>query len=146
MKKKFKRVYHPYHLWEEYHAGMWIVTAGEKRKEHAKASADLMRDPEAFFQAMMKAVNDWPISCEVNLTASSINQRAWLGHAGCCIAAGSPEDCTRLGWHMLTVLTSDCIIKQRNGVINTHNDTMLISSISERTISGSDTFTSPPIS
>ena len=102
MKKKFKRVYHPYHLWEEYHAGMWIVTAGEKRKEHAKASADLMRDPEAFFQAMMKAVNDWPISCEVNLTASSINQRAWLGHAGCCIAAGSPEDCTRLGWHMLT--------------------------------------------
>ena len=51
---------------------------------------------------MMKAVNDWPISCEVNLTASSINQRAWLGHAGCCIAAGSPEDCTRLGWHMLT--------------------------------------------
>ena len=101
MKRRFKRVYHPYHLWEEYHAGMWIVTAGEKRKSHAIAAANLMRNPEEFREAMLRAVNEWPISCEVNLTASSINQRAWLGHAGCCIATGSPEDCTRLGWHML---------------------------------------------
>ena len=101
MKRRFKRVYHPYHLWEEYHAGMWVVTAGEKRKAHAIAAKNLMRNPNEFREAMLRAVNEWPISCEVNLTASSINQRAWLGHAGCCIAVGSPEDCTRLGWHML---------------------------------------------
>ncbi len=101
-KRRFKRVYHPYHLWEEYHAGMWVVTHGQTRLDHVKASANLMRDPQAFEAAMMRAVSEWPYSCEVNLTASSVNRQAWLGHAGCCIATGSPEDCTRLGWHTLT--------------------------------------------
>ena len=31
-----------------------------------------------------------------------MNRRAWLGHAGCCIAVDSPEDLTRLAWHTLT--------------------------------------------
>jgi len=30
-----------------------------------------------------------------------LNQRAWIGHAGCFLATGSPEETTRLGWHEL---------------------------------------------
>ena len=100
--KGFKRVYHPYTAWEEYHAGMWVVTTGPKRDAYVKASADLMRDADQFEAAMIRAVNEWPNSCEVAMTTPSLNHQAWMGHAGCCIATGSPEDCTRLGWHTLT--------------------------------------------
>jgi len=100
-RKSIKRVFHPYDLWEEYHAGMWRITSGDVRISHVRDAANLMRDPSAFKAAMMRAVDTWPFSCENNLTCTSMNRIAWLGHAGCCLGVGSPEDCTRLGWHTL---------------------------------------------
>ena len=61
-----------------------------------------MIDVDLFEAAMMRAVSEWPMSCEANLTASSINHQAWIGHAGCAIVANSPEDMTRLGWRSLS--------------------------------------------
>ena len=58
-------------------------------------------DPVAFEAAMMRAIWEWPLSCEAALTTPSLNRRAFMGHAGCCIATGSPEDLTRLAWHRL---------------------------------------------
>lgn len=81
---------------------MWRIVHGESRERFAEAAAELMRDDAAFLAAMLRAVNEWPKSCEMNLTSVSTNHRAWFGHAGCFLATGSPEDCTRLGWHMLT--------------------------------------------
>ena len=95
------RIYHHYEDLEEYHAGMWRIVRGVKRKEYANAAADLMRQPGEFKTAMMTALTDWPKSCEANLTAESVNRLAWLGHSGCCLAVNSPEDCTRMGWHQL---------------------------------------------
>ena len=69
---------------------------------NALAAASLMRDPSAFKSAMMRALELWPNSCLHNLSADSVNKIAWLGHAGCCLGAGSPEENTRIGWHMLT--------------------------------------------
>jgi hypothetical protein len=66
-----------------------------------------MKDPVAFKTAMQKAVQDWPISCEMNLSARCMNRRAWLGHAGCCVAENSPEEATRLGWHKLNQVEQD---------------------------------------
>lgn len=66
------------------------------------ASAGLMKDPAAFEAAMIRAVNEWPNSCEAALTASVINHQAWIGHAGCAINHNAPEDLTRLGWRTLT--------------------------------------------
>lgn len=101
MPKKVDRVYHHYEKLEEYHAGMWKIVRGDKRKQFVQQAADLMRCPEEFKEAMSQAVKTWPRSCEANLTADGVNKIAWLGHAGCCIATGSPEDCTRVGWHTL---------------------------------------------
>ena len=61
-----------------------------------------MRDSDTFKTAMLRAIAEWPLSAEVALTADATNRIAWLGHAGCCIATGSPEEATRAGWHTLS--------------------------------------------
>ena len=97
-----KRVFHPYTICEEYAAGMWRMVPAGEREQYVKAAGALMKDPEAFRQAMLRAVREWRYSCEMNLTSRAVNRRAWLGHAGCCLSVNSPEDLTRLAWHTLT--------------------------------------------
>lgn len=99
-----RRVYHPHTEREECAngGGMWkTVTGTSMRGHYVAAAAQLMANPDRFKAAMRKALREWPQSCAHNLTADSNNQRAWLGHAGCYLATGSPEECTRLGWHTL---------------------------------------------
>ena len=55
---------------------------------------------------MLRVVNEWPLSCEHNLTADC-NRQAWIGQAACCLALGVPEDITREAWHMLTQSQQD---------------------------------------
>ena len=97
-----KRIYHHYEKLEEVNAGLWRIVSGPEKFDFRDMTADLMRDPEAFKEAMRKAIVQWPMSCEHNLSARNNNRQAFMGHAGCCIALESPEECTRLGWHMLT--------------------------------------------
>jgi hypothetical protein len=97
-----RRVFHHYSECEEFRPdGMWRIVTGPATDGFIQASADLMRDCAAFLAAMVRAIEEWPKSCEMNLTAISMNHRAWFGHAGCFLATGSPEACTRLGWHTL---------------------------------------------
>lgn len=100
--RKNERIYYHYEALEEFHAGMWRIVRGEKRKDFIDHAADLMRSPEEFKAAMLLAIKLWPKSCEMNFTSDAVNKIAWLGHAGCCIAVNSPEDCTRLAWHTLS--------------------------------------------
>lgn len=102
-----ERQFFHYEELEEYQAGMWKITSGSKRKHYIDSAADLMRCPDEFKVAMMQAIETWPKSCAQNLTAEAVNRIAWLGHAGCCIGVGSPEDCTRKGWHELTTPEQD---------------------------------------
>lgn len=102
-----KRIFHHHDKWEEHKAGMWRTVHGSAREQFIQAAGDLMRAPQAFKSAMLKAVYEWKHSCEANLTSIAVNRQAWLGHAGCCIATGSPEECTRLGWHTLTATEQD---------------------------------------
>lgn len=97
-----KRIYHHYEKLEEYHWGMWRNVPAEYRKFYIDRAAELMRQTARFRAAMLAASEQWPYSCEHNLTAKSMNRRAWLGHAGTCLAVDSPEDLTRLAWHTLT--------------------------------------------
>lgn len=95
-----RRVYFHHEHREE--GPMWRVVAGiEARQNFIDASANLMRDCDRFLSAMLRVVDEWPNSCLTVMTADSMNHRAWFGHAGCFLATGSPEDCTRLGWHTL---------------------------------------------
>lgn len=88
---------------EEYghDGGMWRTPPARERDALADAAADLMRNEEAFACAMRRALIEWPVSCSVALTTPGLNRRAWLGHAGCYLETGSPEETTRLGWHRL---------------------------------------------
>lgn len=105
---KFKRVFHHHDKWEDAAAGMWRRnTSGEERVRLALEAASVMRNPGIFYEAMAKVTREWPYSCEANLTAPTVNRRAWLGHAGCCILVGSPEDVTRQAWWTLTQTEQD---------------------------------------
>lgn len=96
-----KRVYYHYTDLEEYHAGMWKIYSGAKRKRFIKLSAQLMKRPMEFEAQMNRAIQAWPKSCIFNFTAPSVNKIAWLGHAGCCYAHGASEESTRAAWHTL---------------------------------------------
>jgi hypothetical protein len=101
------RVYFHYEDLEEFQRGMWRIVRGDKRMENAGKAANLMRDSHAFGSAMRRALSEWPKSCAHNLTAENTNRLAWLGHAGNLLGVGSPEENTRIGWHMLNKFEQD---------------------------------------
>lgn len=106
-KKPSRRVYFHYSELEETHSVMWKPHSGEEGVKYSELAADLMRKPSEFKAAMLRAVNEWPKSCEFNFTGQSVNRQAWIGHAGCCLAVGSPEANTRQAWHMLNQSEQD---------------------------------------
>lgn len=97
---KFNRVFHPVMQWEEIAANMWGEVAD------AKAMLDqaiaFTADHELYGRFMLRVVCEWPVSCENALTDSSLNQKAWVGHAACAMALNCPEDITRKAWGFLT--------------------------------------------
>lgn len=97
-----KRVFHPYHLWEDFKCGMWRNVVGDERNLWLQKAVEFTGDAELYGLWMMKVIKAWPISCEQNLTCTSMNRQAWIGHAACCLAIGCPEDITRAAWHLLT--------------------------------------------
>lgn len=86
---------------EEFTDGMWRIVPTLEREEFIALAADLMRRPQDFEAAMVRAIDEWPKSCEQNLRTPGLNRRAWMGHAGCCLGVRSSEDLTRLAWHTL---------------------------------------------
>lgn len=80
---------------------MWRKAPPQEREAFVAASKELMLNPQLFRAAMIKAAQEWKHSCETNLTAPTVNKRAWMGHAGCCINHGAPEDLTREAWGLL---------------------------------------------
>jgi hypothetical protein len=51
---------------------------------------------------MHRVVNEWHYSCLNALTDSSLNQKAWVGHAAAALAMGCPEYITRKAWSYLS--------------------------------------------
>lgn len=97
------RVHYPWYELEEYRpdGGMWSTVPTLKREYFITSTSDLMANPAKFADSMRRALKEWPKSVAVALTTPGMNHRAWLGHAGCYLATGSPEETTRLGWHEL---------------------------------------------
>jgi precorrin-2 methylase len=98
--RKFKRVYHPYELWEEIKFGMWDDVSDEK--EWLEKAILFTGDHKLYGSFMMRVVSEWPISCENALTDYNINRRAWVGHAACALGMGCPEHITRKAWRFLS--------------------------------------------
>lgn len=97
-----KRIYHSYDKLEETKAGLWRRPTGSEREALILECGHFMANTAAFRSAMVRAIHEWPISCEQNFSTKSINRQAWLGHAACCIAIGCPEEPTRAAWWTLT--------------------------------------------
>lgn len=81
---------------------MWRNVHGSERKKYLEKAIEFTGNARLYGEYMMKAIEQWPMSCEHNLTDQSMNKQAWVGHAACCIALGCPEDITREAWHYLT--------------------------------------------
>jgi len=97
-----ERIYIRWDWWEEYHFGLWRNVYGEERDKYLKMAIRFTGNAELYGKYMLLALRRWPYSCTNNLSNTSINRQAWIGHAACCIAIGCPEDITRLAWHELT--------------------------------------------
>lgn len=81
---------------------MWKQIPIEQRQEKINESFMLMLNIPQFTNAMKNVVDNWPYSCEANLSASVINHQSWIGQAACAFNHDAPEDLTRLAWSMLT--------------------------------------------
>ncbi len=100
--KEMKRIYHPYWLWEDWKAGMWNQTTGEKRREMLEKAIEFTGNADLYGSWMMKVIDSWRYGCEHNLTERSMNRLAWIGHAAACMAIGATEDVTRQAWAFLS--------------------------------------------
>lgn len=93
-----KRIYHNHGILEEHTHGMWRIVAGHLRQEFLSAAIEFTGDARLYGSWMMRVIEEWPRSCEHNLSNLSINRQAWVGHAATCLAIQCPEDITREAW------------------------------------------------
>ena len=117
-----KQIFHPYHLLEDIKLGMWRKVSGEERIKLQVLAANLMKSPSEFKAVMLQALDQLPFACESNFTAPSVNKQAWIGHAGCCIATGSPEEVTRSAWWTLNQTQQDAANLAADEVIQEWNN------------------------
>lgn len=81
---------------------MWQKLSDEQREAMLPRAVEFTGDAELYGSWMLKALDEWPISCEQNLSHKSQNRQAWIGHAACFLAIQCTEDVTREAWWKLT--------------------------------------------
>lgn len=96
------QIYHHYSKWEDYNAGMWRKATREDERKYLEMAIQFTGNSELYGEWMIKVTEQWPFSCEHNLTDVEQNRRAWIGHAAVCLAIGCPESITRMAWAYLT--------------------------------------------
>ncbi len=86
------RIFHTFDKWEAVPAGFFSPGVKGKTKDECEAEyCTFLGDLHAFEAGMTKVFQEWPHSCEHNLTNSSMNRIAWLGQAAACAARGLPS-------------------------------------------------------
>jgi len=83
-------------------AGMWRKLSKDEEDDYLRRAIEFTGDWKLYGNWMQRVINEWPISCEHNLTDLQQNRKAWLGHAAICLAIGCPEYITRAAWGHLT--------------------------------------------
>lgn len=97
------RIYHRYEKWECWKSGFFYDLSGKKKPELIEGIQTLFSSPELTREYMQKAIDNWPISAEQNLTNESMNRIAWLGQAACCIYCGANQMLTMQVWNTLSI-------------------------------------------
>ena len=100
--KKMKQVWVNWESWEDYHAGMWEKVAAMDFDRLLKLAIEFTGDHVAYGNAMQRVVFAWPQTMLHNLTNTSLNQRAFVGHCAACFEHQLPESVTRAAWAYLS--------------------------------------------
>ncbi len=84
MKKiQLERVYHHWADWEEVRYNMW-GTVGDRRR-WVKAAIEFTSDHKRYGRFMMRVIDEWPISCENDLTVIEPESM----DRACCLRTGA---------------------------------------------------------
>lgn len=92
-------IWHPYWVLEEFKSNMWGSV--KNRADWLQKAVLFTGDANLYGHWMMRVIDEWPLSCEHNLTKAG-DKRAWIGHAAVALAIGCPEDIVRQAWPMLS--------------------------------------------
>ena len=99
-----KRYYHTWDKWECFRAGFFDKRPRDKSMtddQAREAYRDFLRDIPRFTAVMKELLDEWPYSCEHNLSNENMNRVAWLGQSAACYALGIPS-AFRGGFNLLT--------------------------------------------
>lgn len=97
------RIFHPWHLWEDYQYNFHGGIADVADKDNTlKLYADMLRDLDKFEAALKVIIVDWKYSCEHNLTNEAMNRIAYLGQAACAYYFKVPNSLSMGGYNLLT--------------------------------------------
>lgn len=97
-----KRIYHPWHLWEDFKHNFYGGSDTETKKDKTlKLYASLLRDLPRFEEALKTIINEWKHSCEHNLSNESMNRIAYLGQASCSLVYKVPHTMSMAGYNLL---------------------------------------------
>jgi len=80
---------------------MW---RSESKQYEENTMPDIIKftgDNTLYGAAMKRVIYEWPTACENFLSNASINRRAYLGHAACCLERNYPEYLVRKAWGLL---------------------------------------------
>lgn len=99
---KIKQVWIPYTEWEDWLNGMWRKVEQSERDELLNGAIEFTGDYRRYGEAMHEVIFAWPRTMLNNLTNSSINQKAFVGHCAACFKISMPEIITREAWKHLS--------------------------------------------
>jgi len=108
-------IWHPWHKWEEVQANMWGSV--NNRKHWLEKAIEFTGDHVLYGSWMIRVAEQWPFSCEHNLTKLDQNRKAWIGHAAVAMAIQCPEDIVRQAWGFLSKEQQDLANKQAQKAI-----------------------------
>ena len=99
------RIFHPWHLWEDYRYNFYDNCGGVEKEEKSKKVIEFFSDPELTKDCMMYVVKNWRFSMEHNLTNNSLNKIAYIGQCACAYYGNIPYTVTMENWSKLNEST-----------------------------------------
>lgn len=102
-----ERIYHHYEKWEDYKHGFYDSLSGKNKNVLMDKVVELFSSQELTDKYMRMVIEQWPYSCEHNLSNPSLNRVAYLGQSACCIYGGIPSGITMSAWSLVSQKNRD---------------------------------------
>lgn len=95
------RVYHPWHLWEDYQNSFHNNCTGSEKEQKISSVVRMFNSEEDTLRCMSYVADNWKYSMEHNLTNPQINQIAYIGQCACAYYDSVPSTVTMEAWSLL---------------------------------------------